>query len=242
MAKILAVIPARGGSKGVTRKNIRPLLGKPLIAYTIEAAKKCALLSEIIVSTDDAEIAEVSRKYGAAVPFMRPSFLATDEAKSDAVCLHAISFYEEKGEFFDLLVLLQPTSPLRSTETIDSTIKVMLKNPSATSAITLTRVGNSHPNYIYKTKSNKSNKFTPLIPQQIAGTRRQEFDQYYYRNGAVYVVNVNFLKAENKVCDSECLAHIMAEEESVNIDSEFDLFLAEQVLRFKNSPCDMGSF
>lgn len=233
MANILAVIPARGGSKGVQRKNIRHLLGKPLISYTIEAALKCDVLSEVIVSTDDEEIAAISKRYGAAVPFKRPDYLATDEAKSVDVCLHAISFFEEKGIEFDFLVLLQPTSPLRSEKTISETVKLLLNDPSAVSAVTLTSVGNRHPNYVYKPIVDQSNHFRPLISQQTIGKRRQEFEQYYYRNGAVYVVDVNFLKSEKKIVDLECSAYVMPEEESINIDSEFDLFFAEQVLKFR---------
>jgi len=117
--KILALIPARGGSKGLPGKNIKPLLGKPLIAWTIEQAKASKYVDRVVVSTDDDEIAEVAIRYGAEVPFLRPKELARDDSPTIDAILHALDFFSDKGERFDLLALLEPTSPLRDSEDID---------------------------------------------------------------------------------------------------------------------------
>ena len=124
---ILGLIPARGGSKGLPRKNIKPLLGKPLIAWTIEQALASRYLDRVVVSTDNKEIAEISKKYGAEVPFMRPKELAEDNAKGIDVVLHAIDWLKEnnKRKQYDLMMLLQPTSPLRATEDIDKAIETL---------------------------------------------------------------------------------------------------------------------
>ncbi|MCI0533120.1 acylneuraminate cytidylyltransferase family protein, partial [bacterium] len=125
MIKTLGIITARGGSKGIPRKNIKELMGKPLIAYTILAAKGSALLSRAIVSTDDAEIAEIARMHGADVPFMRPAELAEDASTSIAVVQHAVSWIREnENEIYDYVMILQPTSPLRTAEDIDACIKI----------------------------------------------------------------------------------------------------------------------
>ena len=123
---ILGLIPARGGSKGLPRKNIRPLLGKPLIAWTIEQALASEYLDRVVVSTDDEKIAEISRKYGAKVPFMRPKESAADEARRIDVVLHAIDWMEKNDNSYDLIMLLQPTSPLRTSEDIDKAIKLFI--------------------------------------------------------------------------------------------------------------------
>ena len=143
--RVLAVIPARGGSKGIPRKNIIPIHGKPLLAYSIEPALKAATLTRVIVSTEDEEIAQVAREWGADVPFMRPSELATDRAKSLPVVQHAIRTLEvEEGQPYDAVVMLQPTTPLRTSEDIDRGVR-MLFETGADSVVTVVEVGGHHP-------------------------------------------------------------------------------------------------
>ena len=233
MTRILAIIPARGGSKGVVRKNIRELGGKPLIAHTIETAKGCALLTDVIVSTDDWDIAAVSEEHGADIPFLRPASLATDTAKSVDVCLHALDYLGDTGKDYDYLVLLQPTSPLRSLRSLNESIELLLRFTQAPSLITVTPVGNMHPNYMYCRSEAGGDRFEPLMAEQESGLRRQEFRDYYYRNGAIYITKVEFVRSIGKLYDATSLAYVMPEEESINIDSEFDLFLAEQILQYR---------
>ena len=125
--RVIAIIPARGGSKGIPRKNIKPLLGKPLIAYTIEVAVASKLLDKIVVSTEDAEIAEISQRWGAEV-VRRPEELARDDSPSVDAILHVIHWFEERGQYFDITALLEPTSPLRKADDLDNAIALLIKN------------------------------------------------------------------------------------------------------------------
>ena len=136
MGKTLAIIPARGGSKGVPRKNIRPLLGKPLIAYTIELALKCRSVVKVIVSTDDEEIAQIAKIHGADVPFLRPAELATDKSPIIETLRHAIRFFDGKGVRFDNVLLLEPTNPLRKLEDVEETIK-KINEPGVDTVVTV---------------------------------------------------------------------------------------------------------
>ena len=234
MKRILGIIPARGGSKGVVRKNIRLLAGKPLIVHTIDTAERCELLTDVIISTDDLAIAEICRAHGARVPFLRPEELATDRAKSLDVCLHALDFFAGTGKEYDYLVLLQPTSPLRSVTTLRESIELILGNPDAESLITVTHAGNMHPNYMYHQSRERENYFEPLLRDDGGAVRRQDMKDYYYRNGAVYITKVEYLRTAGRVFSETSMAYVMPAEESVNIDTEFDLFLAEQIIQHRD--------
>ncbi len=228
MVNCLAVIPCRGGSKGIHRKNLREIGGIPLVAHTINAANAATLITKTIVSTDDEEIAIVAKKYGGDVPFIRPSEFASDESKSIDVAMHALRTCVHNGEHYDIFVLLQPTTPLRSAQDIDSTIQLLIDNPKFNSAITVKPVGSSHPNYLYKTV-NDSLIMTPYIDNGMAEVRRQEFADIYVRNGAVYAVKTDYMLENSKLIDERVLVHRMSEETSVNIDGEFELYLAQQI-------------
>jgi CMP-N,N'-diacetyllegionaminic acid synthase len=228
MVNCLAVIPCRGGSKGVHRKNLRKIGGIPLVAHTINAANASTLITRTIVSTDDEEIAAVTKEYGGDAPFVRPAEFSTDESKSIDVAMHALRACMQNGEHYDIFVLLQPTTPLRSAQDIDSTIQLLIDNPSHNSAITVKPVGSSHPNYLYKTV-NDSGEMIPYIDNSMAEIRRQEFADIYVRNGAVYAVRASYMLENSKLLDESVLAHQMSEETSVNIDDEFELYLAQQI-------------
>jgi len=228
MVNCLAVIPCRGGSKGIHRKNLREIGGIPLVAHTINAANATTLITKTIVSTDDEEIAIVAKKYGGDVPFIRPSEFALDESKSIDVAMHALRTCAQNGEHYDIFVLLQPTTPLRSAQDIDSTIQLLIDNPNFNSAITVKPVGSSHPNYLYKTVDD-SVIMTPYIDNSMAEVRRQEFADIYVRNGAVYAVKTPYMLENSKLIDERVLVHRMSEETSVNIDDEFELYLAQQI-------------
>jgi CMP-N-acetylneuraminic acid synthetase len=229
MPRVLGIIPARGGSKGVPRKNLRLLGGIPLIAHTIRAAHGSALLTRVIVSTDDDEIARTASDRGAEVPFRRPLVLAGDDTSQALVAVHAVEWCEEEeGEAFDIVVLLQPTSPFRRPEDIDATISLLRERPSASTAISVVPAGTSHPNYMYEATS------TPRLVRSLAphvlGFQRQSFDEVFVRNGAVYAVRRSHLIVEQSLMAPETLAHVMSPRDSLNIDTEFDLLMAESLL------------
>jgi N-acylneuraminate cytidylyltransferase/CMP-N,N'-diacetyllegionaminic acid synthase len=218
---VLGLIPARGGSKGVPRKNIRELAGIPLIAHSIQAARDATAIDSVIVSTDDKEIAEVAESHGARVPFMRPSELATDEAPTAPVITHALETLHDAGEAYDTFVLLQPTSPLRTATHIDEAYS-FYQESDADSVISV------YPTYDIRWEC------TPMGAKKLnytdAGKRRQDRDPEYVINGAIYVTDVEqFLQTEETITGTTKM-YEMTERVSVDIDTPFDLYLAEQII------------
>ena len=218
---VLGLIPARGGSKGVPRKNIRELAGIPLIAHSIQAARDATAIDSVVVSTDDEEIAEVAESHGARVPFMRPSELATDEAPTAPVITHALETLHEAGEAYDVFVLLQPTSPLRTATHIDEAYS-LYEESDADSVISV------YPTY--DTRWERTPKGAKKLNYTDAAKRRQDRDPEYVINGAIYVTDVEqFLQTEETITGTTKM-YEMTERESVDIDTPFDLWLAEQIL------------
>ena len=212
--KVLAVIPARGGSKGIPRKNIKPLAGKPLIAWTIEAAIQAQGIERVIVSTEDEEIALVAKQYGAEVPFMRPLALAQDDTPGIAPVLHAI----EQLPDYDWVLLLQPTSPLRSTEDIEGIIQ-FCRDEGAPSAVSVTAVS-KHPFWMYQRDDRK--RLQPLIPNRPEIARRQDLPSTYALNGALYLARTGWLIQNQGFIGPETLGYAMPEERSVDLDTPQD--------------------
>jgi len=220
---ILGLIPARGGSKGLPGKNIRPLLGKPLIAWTIQQALASKYLDKVIVSTEDEGIAEISKQYSAKVPFMRPKELATDEAGGIDVVLHTIRWMEENGKSYDFLMLLQPTSPLRTSEDIDNAIELLFSKKAQT-VISVCEV-NHHP-YCSNTLP-EDGCMKDFIEPEVMNKNRQELPVFYRLNGAIYLAYWDYLKSQRSFFGKETFAYIMPKERSIDIDNEMDLKLAE---------------
>ena len=227
--KPLIVIPARGGSKGVPRKNIKVLGDKPLIQYTIDAAKGVFDDEFICVSTDDFEIKSVVEQLGLKVPFLRPNELASDTAGTYEVLLHAISFYESKGYFPDTLILLQPTSPFRTSAHIKEALKLYDESIEMVVSVKETK---ANPYYIlFEEDSNGYLKKT----KEANFTRRQDCPKVWEYNGAIYIINVNALKAcaisqFTKVCKFE-----MDETSSHDIDTLLDWRIAEIIINDKEN-------
>lgn len=219
---VLAIIPARGGSKGVPRKNIREIAGKPLIAWTIEAAKKSNYIDRLILSSEDSEIIDVALRWGCEVPFVRPEELAMDDTPGMDPILHAI----QKIEKYDYIVLLQPTSPLRNTSDIDKCIELCLKKDS-NACVSVSETEKS-PYWIFTLEEN--NQITPIFEDKEANLRRQDLPTFVALNGAVYVANCDWLLRNKKFLTSETIAYEMPKERSIDIDSEFDFRLAEAML------------
>ena len=229
--KILGVIPARGGSKGIPNKNIVDLCGKPLISYTIEAARKSKYLTDVIVSTDSEEIAAVAKSVGGNVPFLRPKNLAADATPSAPVVAHAIEFMERINQYkYDAVMLLQPTTPLRATIDIDNVIEIWIEE-EIDSVVSVVNVGAEHP---LRMKRIISNRLINYIDQGIEDMRpRQVLPEVYIRNGAIYLISRKKFESSGSLVGEEVVPYVMPEARSVNIDAMKDLIYAEYLLSSK---------
>lgn len=222
--KVLAMIPARGGSKGIKNKNILDIQGKPLIAYTIEAAKDSSFVDRIFVSTDSEKIKEISEQYGAAVPFLRPAELAQDKTPTLDVVLHDIKKLEAIGEIYDILILLQPTSPLRTADNIDEALEIFLANECRPLAA-VSKVSD-HPILIRTISGGGS--LEKLLPESST-VRRQDMPAYYRVNGSIYIYLIDEINNGTSFNDSP-VPYIMGQEQSVDIDDESDVAMAQYYL------------
>lgn len=232
--RILAVILARGGSKGVPRKNIRPINGHPLIAYTIAEARRCPMINRLIVSSDDDEIRTVAVMYGAEAPFARPAALANDTATSVDGDRHALEWAErDEGRAYDIVIGLPCTNPLRDAGDITAALEKMIAT-GADSVIGVSRLDDHHPIRIKKIEDDRIRDFClPEIPE----TRRQDLKpDAYIRNGSIYAAKRDLILRGIRYGTAESRPHIMPLERSVNVDSELDLMLIELLLQ--RSPRD----
>ena len=223
MIKTLGIIPARGGSKGIIKKNIKEVSDNPLIYYTIEACKKSELLSRFLVSTDDSEIASVAEQNGTEV-LARPKELATDSASSLGVVKHVYESEKSKGNHYEAMLLLQPTNPLRTAEDIDAAIKILFAEGSD-SVISVCEATDYHPQYMYVFEGDLLRNYLG----NVINYRRQDLEPIYYRNGAIYAFRTELLK-EDKLIGIRPAPYVMPKSRSVNIDDEYDLFIAECLL------------
>ena len=235
--RVLGVVTARGGSKGVPRKNLAPLLGKPLLAYTAEAALKARRLTRVILSTDDDEIARTGIQCGLDVPFLRPSELAVDATPSVPVLQHALREVEREDPPYDAVFTLQPTNPLRTAEDIDGAIE-LLERSGADSVISYTDTGERHPARM-KCVQEDGTVVDPPFAEQFEGQPRQTLPRMFLREGSVYVTRRSVLVDQNSLKGVRCLAWIIPEERARNIDTDFDLFVAEQLLKLQVERCDV---
>ena len=227
--KVLAVIPARGGSKGVPRKNIRSVCGRPLITYTIEHARAAQhLFYRIIVSTDDEEIATVGREHGAEVPFLRPANLARDESPMIPMLQHAVDFIEKQdGVRMDWICLLQPTEPFRTVSDIEQCLRLGFAG-GCDSVITVVRVFATHPILM---KRIEDDVLLPFCVEEREGTRRQDYQPAaYMRNGSIYLTRRDVLMEQGSIWGQTIRPYVMPLERSVSIDTELDLKLAELMM------------
>lgn len=227
MNKILCVIPARGGSKGLPGKNIKQLIDKPLIAWSIEQGLGCKYVNEVVVSTDSEEVAEIARKYGARVPFLRPDFLAQDDSSTADVLLHMIVELEKIGETFDYILLLEPTSPLREVIDIDKAFEQLLSIPNAKSIVGISKVESQHPSFTVSLDTDNNfirskNDFKVL--------RRQEIEELYFYEGSVYISEIETYKEKKNFYHKDALGYIMLKWKSLEIDDEVDFIMTEALL------------
>lgn len=222
--KILYVIPARGGSKGVPGKNVKLLGGKPLIYYSIEVARALANDEDICVSTDNIEIKELVEQTGLQVPFLRPPELALDDSGTYEVLLHAVNYYATQGKQYNLLVLLQPTSPFRKVEHVKTAIESWDENIDMVVSVKETKA-----NPYYLLFEEKENGFL-VNSKEGKFTNRQECPVVYEYNGAVYVIKINTLLNKPLNAFSKKKKYVMNEESSLDIDTQFDWKFAEFLL------------
>ena len=232
--KYLVVIPARGGSKRAPGKNIRPLGGKPLINWSIHLAKKIFETGEILVSTDDEEIAAIAKNEGVLVPWLRPQILSTDSSKSSDVIIHAINWYEKEYGLIDGVILLQPTSPFRSEATLRSAIKLFEEN-NRKSVVTVSP-SSSHPNWSFRIENNR---LIPFSSNNDLNCRSQDLTLSFSVNGLVYIISPSEIRQNQTFIGPETTPLLVtSEREAIDIDSEFDFkiasFVCEELYKIVN--------
>lgn len=224
---MLAVIPARGGSKGVSGKNIKELNGKPLIAYTIEAAVDSGIFEKIIVSTDSREIADIAVSYGAEVPFLRPDEISGDLISSDDVILHALAYFEKQGTVYNEVCKLQPTSPMRNLQHLKEAYKLFCEK----NADFLVSVCECEHSPMWSGVIGDDLRLDDFIPEEAKRACRQELPTYYRLNGAIYIAKVEPFYANKSFLGKNSIAYIMSQKDSIDIDSQLDFELAKIVIQ-----------
>ncbi len=233
--EILAIIQARGGSKGIPGKNIKLLHGKPLIAWTIEAAKAAKQVTRVVVNTDDQAIADVAKQYGAEVPFLRPAELAADTSPSLPLFEHALAWFaEHENDRPDVVVQLKPTNPLRTAEHIDAAIELFLAAPACDSVMSVHET-HDHPYKMWKPDADGF--MVPFLPESFTGVkdaprlRRQDLPPAYRHNGAVNVIAPATILDKHSMNGERVKPYVMGETGSINIDTLRDFVLAELAMK-----------
>lgn len=229
--KILGVIPARGGSKGIPGKNIKILAGKPLLQYTWEVASKSTLLSKVILSTEDDAIINVGKSLGIDIPFKRPSNLSEDKSPTLGVIQHALEFYKEKGETFDAVCLLQVTSPFRTVAFLEKAIDIFLQ-AKTDSLISVLEVPHEYnPHWTFKT--NENNELNISTGEQQIISRRQDLPKAYHRDGSIYLTKTDTIIKDNSLFGNSISYVVSCKETHVNIDTIKDWEKAEAICKTK---------
>lgn len=228
--KILAIIPARGGSKGLPGKNIRPLLGKPLIAWSIEHAKNSEFVDEIFISTDSKDIADVAEMYGVRVPELRPAELAVDTAPSSAFIEYTINKYQKEGRIFDYFILLEPTSPLRETSDVDQSIKQLIDNPCYDSIVGVCKAEDVHPAFMVKVGSKGE-----LVPYEdsMKTLRRQDLPDVFYFEGTIYVSKCSAFIEKKSFYHDSTMPYVVPKWKAPEVDDIIDFVTIEAIMKAK---------
>lgn len=228
---VTALIPARGGSKRLPRKNIKSLCGKPLIAWTIGVAKESQYIDSVVVSTDDLEIKEVAEKFGANVPFLRPENLSNDTASSFDVIRHAIEFLKIESDK-NLIILLQPTSPLRTTEEIDKALEYFM----AKHAKGVVSISECEHSPLWSNSLPETGSMQNFIRAEVEGKRSQDLPTYYRLNGSIYIYKTFDLMKNNHIFfNKDVYGYKTLAKNSVDIDTELDFMMAETIIKYKAS-------
>lgn len=228
--KILAIVPARGGSKGLPHKNIKPLLGKPLIGWSLEQAKNCSYVDEIFVSTDSAEIAKVAEDFGVKVPALRPPELAADTSSSMDVILHAINSLEKEGKFFDCILLVEPTSPLRETQDLDKAVEMLINTKDAESIVGVCKAEGAHPDFL---SAMDKGFLVPYNKSVFSAKRRQDLQDLYFFEGSLYLSYVDSLKKRRAFYHEKTLGYEVPKYKSFEVDDIVDFKIIEALMSAK---------
>jgi CMP-N-acetylneuraminic acid synthetase len=223
--RVLSIIPARGGSKGLSRKNIVNLAGKPLIVWTIEASLGSKYITKTVVSSDDKEILDISVEYGAEI-IRRPDYLAGDTTTSESVVSHAIDYLQSTGEEFDIVVLLQPTSPLRNAKDIDNSFEKLFRE-NVTALISVCETDNK---ILKAFKENEKGFMEGLSNNKYPFMRRQDLPKTYMSNGAIYIVKVSDFLKNNSFYTAKTISYVMSGARSLDIDTKEDLKKAKECI------------
>jgi len=227
--KILSLIAARGGSKGLPGKNIKPFLGKPLLVWSIEQAKESRYIDKVVVSTDNEQIASVSKDYGAEVPFIRPKALAKDGSSVFDVIIHALNFLKKKGEVFDILVLLECTSPMRYKNDIDNVIKTLVDNKNANSVAGVVGLTNEHPLWSLKVKDAYLARFVSAA-YKLKSLNRQKI-QKAYLSYSIYATWQENCERYRTFIQPNTVPYFLKREQKVDIDDDVDFYVAGCIVK-----------
>ncbi|UCE60442.1 MAG: acylneuraminate cytidylyltransferase family protein [Phycisphaerales bacterium] len=237
MIEVVGLVTARGGSKGIPRKNIKPLAGKPLIAWTIEAALASRFLSRVIVSTDDDEIMETARDFGAEVPFKRPAELAGDDSPHISVVRHAVDWLCDEEHCPEFIMVLQPPTPLRIAADIDGAIE-LAEEKSADAVVSVVEA--QHHPYITR-RLTETDTLTSFVPSALKYSRRQEFSPAYALNGVIYLNRCTCLADCETLAPEGSYAFVMPPERSIDVDTPWDFHLAELILNDRIAQCTVAT-
>lgn len=228
--RILAIIPARGGSKGLPGKNIKKLCGKPLIGWSINHAKESKYIDDIYISTDSLEIATVAGECGVNVPELRPSEYASDTTPSSAFILYTIEKLKAEGKVFDYFILLEPTSPLRDVEDIDKSIEILVNNPDADSIVGVCKTEDVHPAFMVKMREDS---FLVPYEAEMKTLRRQELPDVYFFEGTIYVSSISAFVEKKAFYHDKTLPYIVPKWKSFEIDDIIDFKIIELIMKLK---------
>lgn len=224
--RVLAIIPARGGSKGIPGKNLRSLAGKPLLARAIECALDAGIFSQVLVTTDSEEIAQAARRFGAEAPFLRPPELARDDSPMLPVLIHALAFVKGQGKEPEVIVLLQPTAPFRRSKDVAAAVAILVARPETDSVVSVEKIPDHYsPHYAMRVEGER---LTPFLAEGARVTRRQDAPPAYTRNGQFYVTRRQTLLEQNSIYGNNCLPFITTHR-AVNLDTLEDWAEAERL-------------
>lgn len=229
--KILAVVTARGGSKGLPGKNIKVLNGKPLIGWTLEQIKASTLIDEAFVSTDSLEIAKVCEQFDVKVPSLRPEELARDNTSSMDVLEYTINLLEQQGKKFDYIMLLEPTSPLRKRGDLDNIVRLACDNPEQDGVISVGEVTSEHP--LIMKRINENGNITPYVDESKRVYQRQQFDKVYFPYGVAYLVKVSKFKEVHTIYTDKVLPYYIERWQNYEIDDIYDFVCIESIMKLE---------
>ena len=230
--KIIAIVPARSGSKGLKNKNLKKLINYPLLAYPIKAAIKSKYIDKIVVSTDSKKIAKIAKKFGAEVPFLRPKKISRDNSSSFLAIKHCLDFFKNKKKYFDYVILLEPTSPFTTNEDIDKALKKLYKNKKfAHSIVGVSKNINTHPSF--NVKINRNGKIEQYFKKSFIKKykRRQELAELYFFDGSLYISQTNTLLKKKTFYHNKTLAYITEKWKALEIDDAVDFICAEAIMK-----------